>query len=334
MTTAAGGRLHALPASGWRRAWPWAKRTLVWGFFGLVAWLLVNQARSIDWHEVGDAIAALPLPTLLGAGLLAACSFALYSTYDLLGRHLTGHPLRAGTVMGVTFISYAFNLNLGSLVGGVAFRYRLYSRLGLRNDTITRVLGFSMLTNWIGYLVVAGAAFFFWPLGLPPAWKVDGEELRLLGAALLVLAAVYLLVCAFAHEKRWHVRGHVLRTPTLRMALLQFLLSCANWSLIGGVIWLLLQGQVAYPQVLAVLLVAAVAGVITHVPAGLGVLEAVFVALLAHQVAEAQLLAALLAYRGLYYLLPLVVATLAYFATEWRARRGRRARGLPPKSPA
>jgi glycosyltransferase 2 family protein len=69
-----------------------------------------------------------------------------------------------------------------------------------------------------------------------------------------------------------------------------------------------------------------VAGVITHVPAGLGVLEAVFVALLAHQVAEAQLLAALLAYRGLYYLLPLVVATLAYFATELRARRGRRAR--------
>lgn len=60
MTTAAGGRLHALPASGWRRAWPWARRTLVWGFFGLVAWLLVNQARSIDWHEVGDAIAALP----------------------------------------------------------------------------------------------------------------------------------------------------------------------------------------------------------------------------------------------------------------------------------
>ena len=145
-------------------------------------------------------------------------------------------------------------------------------------------------------------------------------------SALLVLAAVYLLVCAFAHEKRWHVRGHELRTPTLRMALLQFLLSCTNWSLIGGVIWLLLQGQVAYPQVLAVLLVAAVAGVITHVPAGLGVLEAVFVALLAHQVAEAQLLAALLAYRGLYYLLPLVVATLAYFATELRARRVRRAR--------
>jgi len=42
-----------------------------------------------------------------------------------LGRHLTRHRLGTGTVMGVTFISYAFNLNLGSLVGGVAFRYRV-----------------------------------------------------------------------------------------------------------------------------------------------------------------------------------------------------------------
>jgi uncharacterized membrane protein YbhN (UPF0104 family) len=105
------------------------------------------------------------------------------------------------------------------------------------------------------------------------------------------------------------------------MALLQLAMSCANWSLIGGVIWFLLQGAVGYPHVLAVLLVAAVAGVVTHVPAGLGVLEAVFVALLAHQVPEATLLGALLAYRGLYYLLPLTVATLGYLATEVRARR-------------
>jgi uncharacterized membrane protein YbhN (UPF0104 family) len=105
------------------------------------------------------------------------------------------------------------------------------------------------------------------------------------------------------------------------MALLQLAMSCANWSLIGGVIWFLLQGQVDYVHVLAVLLVAAVAGVVTHVPAGLGVLEAVFVALLAHAVAEAQLLGALLAYRGLYYLLPLVVATVGYLVTEARARR-------------
>ncbi|WP_432728652.1 lysylphosphatidylglycerol synthase domain-containing protein [Variovorax sp. W6] len=308
----------ALSRHSW---WPWARRAAVWGFFALIAWLIVRQALAIDWEDVLDAIRALPATALLAAAALAASSFALYSTYDLLGRHLTRHRLGTGTVMGVTFISYAFNLNLGSLVGGVAFRYRLYSRLGLANDTITRVLGFSMLTNWLGYLVVAGAAFCFWPMTLPPEWKIGSEGLRILGAALLMVALAYLVLCALASGHVWRVRGFGLKVPGLAMALLQLAMSCANWSLMGGVIWFLLQGQVDYAQVLAVLLVAAVAGVLTHVPAGLGVLEAVFVALLSHEVPQVQLLGALLAYRGLYYLLPLAVAALAYLVTEARARR-------------
>jgi hypothetical protein len=134
--------------------------------------------------------------------------------------------------------------------------------------------------------------------------------------------------CAlFGKGRVWRVRGHTFKTPGLAMALLQLAMSCLNWSLMGGVIWLLLQGQVGYPHVLAVLLVAAVAGVVTHVPAGLGVLEAVFVALLSYQVAEATLLGALLAYRGLYYLLPLAVAR----APTWspRCARRRACRPLP-----
>lgn len=308
-----------------RRAWwPWLKRIATWSFFVLVAWLLVRQARTVDWGQVLQAVSEIPLPALLAALLLAACSFALYSTYDLLGRHMTRHRLGTGTVMGVTFISYAFNLNLGSLIGGVAFRYRLYSRHGLNNLTTTRVLGFSMLTNWLGYLVVAGVAFFFWPMALPVDWKIEEEGLRILGATLIVLALAYLVLCAVAREHTWDIRGHELQTPALGMALLQLVLSCANWTLIGGVIWFLLQQQLPYPQVLAVLLVAAVAGVITHVPAGLGVLEAVFVALLSHQVPTDRLLGALLAYRAIYYLLPLCLASALYFFTEVRVRHRRR----------
>lgn len=307
--------------------WPWVKRIGTWVFFALIAWLLVKQARGIDWDDVLDAFSKLPTTTLAMAAGLAASSFVLYSTFDLLGRRITGHTLGTGKVMGVTFVSYAFNLNLGSLVGGVAFRYRLYSRLGLDNPTITRVLGFSMLTNWFGYLVVAGAAFCFWPLELPADWKIDNGGLRVLGAVLLVLAAGYLALCALASDKTWHIRGHALQPPPLRMALLQMLMSSANWCLMGGVVWLLLQQKVAYPEVLAVLLVGAVAGVITHVPAGLGVLEAVFVALLSHKLPQGQILAALIGYRVLYYLLPLAVATVGYLAMEWRARRLRAATG-------
>ena len=305
---------------GWSRV----KRVAAWIFIAAVVALLVKQARTIDWNDVLASVAEIPLPMLFAAAGLAACSHLLYSTYDLLGRHMTGHRLGARPVMGVTFISYAFNLNLGALIGGVAFRYRLYSRLGLDNLTITRVLGFSMLTNWFGYLVVAGAIFCFWPMPLPPEWKIDSEGLRILGAVLLLVGVGYLALCAIAREHRWHIRGHELDTPSLRMALLQLLISGANWSLLGGVIWFLLQQQLPYAQVLAVFLVAAVAGVITHVPGGLGVLEAVFLALLSHRLPQDRLLGALLAYRAIYYLLPLAIATLAYLATELRARRLRR----------
>lgn len=308
------------PARPW---WTWLKRIALWAFLAGVAWLIVQQARTIEWDDVLAALRALPAVLVAGTAVLAAMSFALYTTFDLLGRHLTGHRLRAPTVMGVAFISYAFNLNFGSLVGGVAFRYRLYSRLGLRASDITRVLGFSMLTNWIGYLLVAGAAFALSPLALPPEWRIDSGGLRVLGVVLVGVAIGYLLVCATAGGRSLTLRGHVLEVPSLRMGVLQLGLSAANWSLMGGIVWLLLQGRVDYPQVLAVLLVAAVAGVITHVPAGLGVLEAVFVALLSHQVPQGPLLGALLAYRAVYYLLPLVVALVLYAMTEYRARHRR-----------
>jgi uncharacterized membrane protein YbhN (UPF0104 family) len=120
------------------------------------------------------------------------------------------------------------------------------------------------------------------------------------------------------------VRGHELYLPPWRMALLQFAMACANWSLMAGVVYVLLGQRIAYSDVLAVLLIAAVAGVITHVPAGLGVFEFVFVALLSHVVPESRLVGALLGYRAIYYIGPLAVAALLYLVIELRGRRAPR----------
>jgi uncharacterized membrane protein YbhN (UPF0104 family) len=300
--------------------WPVAKRGLTIAFFGLVAWLLFHQARAIEWDEVWATVLALPNGVLALGALLALASYTLYSTFDLFGRHLTGHPLGAGRVMLVTFISYAFNLNLGALVGGFAFRYRLYARLGLDNVVITRVLTMSMLTNWLGYIVLAGTVFLLRPLALPPDWKLGSEGLQVLGGVLLAVAATYLLACAVSTRRSWTLRGHEIALPSWRIAGLQLVMSCANWLLIASIVYVLLQQRIDYPAVLSVLLVAAVAGVITHVPAGIGVLEAVFVALLSHQVPKGELLGALLAYRAVYYLGPLIVATVTFLFVEARAK--------------
>ena len=94
----------------------------------------------------------------------------------------------------------------------------------------------------------------------------------------------YLGACAFARRRTWAVYGHKVTLPSIRLAAVQLLISCTNWLVMAFALYVLLQQRVAYQEVLGVLLAAAVAGVITHVPAGLGVLEAVFVALLSGQV--------------------------------------------------
>lgn len=304
-----------------RSWWPWLKRILATVFFAAVAWLLVRYARGVDWGEVKNSLLELPRSVLLQALALAVTSHTVYSLLDLVGRHYTGHRLSKRKTMQVSFISYAFNLNLGSLVGGVGFRYRLYSRLGLRYGQITRILTLSMITNWLGYVLLAGLIFTLAPLELPPHWKLDSEELRMLGVALLGVTVAYLTVCAFSRRRSWTVSGHEIDVPTLRMALAQLGISCTHWAFMAAVPWMLLQGQVPYTTVLPVMLMAAIAGVILHIPAGLGVTEAVFIALLSHRVPEHQLLGALLAYRAVYYLVPLIVGALLYLKVEMRTRK-------------
>ena len=117
------------------------------------------------------------------------------------------------------------------------------------------------------------------------------------------------------------MRGHEIDLPSVRMAFTQLAISCTHWATMAAVPWVLLQGQVDYPTALSVLLMAAIAGVILHIPAGLGVTEAVFIALLSHRVAEHDLLGALLAYRAIFYRTPLLVGALLYLKMEMRIRK-------------
>lgn len=309
------------------RAWPWLRRVLTFVFFTLVAVLLVRQARGIDWAEVLQAMRDSSPAVIAAATALAAASHALYSSFDLFGRRLTGHRLHALRVMGTTFVSYIFNLNFGSLVGGVAFRYRLYARQGLPARQVTTIVATSMSTNWLGYLLVAGMVLAGWPPALPPAWTLADGPLRAAGAAMAALALAWLPLCAFARRRTWTLRGHALTLPGVRMAALQLLASSANWMLMAGVVWLLLGQRIDYAWVLGTLLVGAVAGVLTHVPAGLGVLEAVFIALLGDRLPQGELLAAVLLYRVIYYLGPLTAATLLFWVLDSRLPRRRTATG-------
>lgn len=304
-----------------RRAWPRMRQALWIAFAVAVLALIGWRAREIDWSEVLTALRALPLSTIALGAAIAVAAHAAYISYDLLARRYTGHRLGLGETAAVAGVCFAFNLNLGALVGGVALRYRLYARFGLNTSVITRILGFSVLTNWIGYSALAGAAFASGLVDLPNSAPISSATLRAFGALLLLVAAAYLVACRWSPRRRWNVRGHAIELPRARMQVLQITASVTHWSLVASVLYVLLQGKVGFVTVLGALLLSSVAGVITHIPAGLGVLEAVFLSLLAGAHPINQLLAALLAYRAVFYLGPLLVAGLAYVALEFAARR-------------
>ena len=307
----------------WRRARPW----LFGAFLAVVLVLLVRYARNVEWREVGTVLAAYDAKILLGAAVLALVSYLLYAAYDLAARAWTGHSLSRRRVALIAAISYAFNLNLGALVGGAGFRVRMYTRSGLELGVVARIIGFSVATNWLGYVLLAGGLFASAQVALPENWPIGATVLRALGVAMLLAVAGYLAACALRRERAFTLRGHRFELPSLRLAGLQLALSAANWLAIGAILYVLLRMDVPYPTVLGVLLVAAIGAAMVHVPAGLGVLEAVFIALLGARVGEPTLLAALLAYRAIYYVVPLAIATALYAAFEARGGKRSNARG-------
>ncbi|POP46005.1 hypothetical protein CHU32_09415 [Superficieibacter electus] len=302
--------------------WRLAKKILTWLFFIAVAVLLVVYAKKVNWEDVWNVIRDYNRLALLSAVALVVVSYVMYGFYDLLGRAYCGHKLAKRQVMLVSFICYAFNLTLSTWVGGIGMRYRLYSRLGLPSSTITRIFSLSITTNWLGYILLGGLIFTFGVVQLPSHWYIDEGTLRIVGIVLLLLVAVYMWGCAFAKRRHITIKGQKLVLPSWKFAIAQMVISSINWMVMGLIIWLLLGQDVNYFFVLGVLLVSSIAGVIVHIPAGIGVLEAVFIALLAGEhTSQGTIIAALLAYRMLYYIAPLLLALVCYLVLESRAKK-------------
>ncbi len=317
-----------MSAPWWKNARHWLKqhwkiirRSLGIVFAVAVVILLSIAVAKIDWNEVLVAIRGLPASALWTAALITVSSYLVYCSYDLLGKWYTEHDLAWWKCMMTGFISYAFTMNMGAPVGGLGLRLRLYTKHGLEPGVIMRIVGLSITTNWIGYTLLAGLLFASGVVELPSNWKLDNGPLRIIGVIMVALAAAYLGLCKFSRTRSWTVFGHTIELPTIGLAIVQIVLAALNWMLIGGVIYVLLQQNIPYFVVLATFLISAVAGALTHIPGGIGVIESVFVALLSGSMARPEILGGLLVYRAIYYLGPLIVAGAWYLGTE--ARMGR-----------
>src|SRR5690606_26684117 len=229
---------------------------LLLAFFCIAGWLAWQQSKTVDWSEVRETLRNYRASTLLGAGALAAASYAIYGAFDVLSRRYVGAGLSDWRSAMIGAVSYAFNLNLGAIVGGAGFRLRMYSRVGVEPRKIAAIIAFSMATNWVGYLLVAGVMFAIGGVQFPEGWRAGDGVMRIVGAAMASAALGYIALCRFSRQRDWSFRGRSFTLPSTSMALRQLVLGASNWLVIAGVAFLLLTQQAAYPTVLAVVCVA------------------------------------------------------------------------------
>lgn len=308
------------PKSAWQHWRPWLTAVFFLAILGVIGY----AARTIDWHQVFSALRHIPPSRLLLAMAFSTLSYIGYSCVDLFALGYMEDRVSRPRAMAIAYVSYAFNQSFGALLGTIGFRLRLYSRHGLGAGAIAHIVGLSFLTNWSGYMLLGGIAFSWHALDLPPNWKIGSVGLHVIGAFMSALVLGYVLACVFSTRRSWTVFGSSIDLPHWRTALAQIALSTFIWLAIAATVFTFLRGGADPLQVLTVFLLASIAGLITHVPGGLGVIEAVFLALLGSRYRAHDLLAALIAYRAVYYIWPLLPALLLYGWLEAK----------PPSQPA
>jgi phosphatidylglycerol lysyltransferase len=248
-------------------------------------------------------------------------SYVALTGYDASSLRYVGAPVRYRVAAETAFIAYALSntVGLGVLTGG-AVRLRLYGAAGVEAGAISRAIAFNAAAFMLGISVVGAAALLWGAPSVAPALKLPALVLQLGAGLVLAAATVLIVLCRDGRERRLFGRFK-LRLPSASLALQQLLFSAVDIAATAAVLWVLLPaGAVDFPAFMGFFAIAIVLGVLSHVPGGLGVFEAIMLVALRERVPAEVLAAALVLYRLIYYVLPLLLALALLVMHE--VRRG------------
>jgi phosphatidylglycerol lysyltransferase len=262
-------------------------------------------------NTIVRAIETLPASHIAIAALLTIGSYIALSGYEVLALSYAGRRLSYRRVTFATWVTYGLGQSLGfPVLAGGAVRARVYSRWGIGVAELARIVGFGALTTWLGVVTVLGVAFVSQNHVVAAALSVSSTMVATVGAAAVgsVFAYVTLSLARWAPVNLW---GHEISFPPPRLALAQVAIAAVDWLLAAGVLYVLLapSDRIAFAAFLALFCAAQVAGLVSHVPGGLGVFDAIMLAGLSrlgdgNAIAS---IASLAAFRGIYYVAPLAI---------------------------
>ena len=297
--------------------------------FSVALWVLHQELKTYRFHDIVKYLNNLPAHQLLTALVLTFLSYLVMTGYDILAIKYIHHPLEYTKIALASFIGYAFSNNIGlSMIAGASVRYRLYSGWGLSAFDITRVVAFCTLTLWLGFFTLGGLVFLLEPVVISKIIHLPLGSARLPGIFLLLVVAAYFAGSVFRKEPikigEWEFS-----LPSVRLSFAQTAIAVLDWALAASVLFALMPpaSSLSYPEFIAVFMTAQLAGLISQVPGGLGVFETIVIVLLSHHLPASEILGALIAYRGIYYLFPLGFAAVL-LGTEEFLRKKEKARGF------
>jgi uncharacterized membrane protein YbhN (UPF0104 family) len=285
------------------------------------AFVLYELLRDADFGKVAAALKAQPIQKIAAAGAFVVAGYVTLTFYDLFALHTIGrHKVPYAVAALASFASSTIGHSLGAavLTGGL-IRFRIYSVWGLTVVDIAKIAFVTGMTFWLGNAFLLGGATAYAP---EAASAVDHLPLwinRAIGLAGLAAIACYLL---WLTPRRRAVgrSGWRIVLPSLRFTLVQIGIGALDLSLVTMAMYILLPPTpaVGFVTVLVIFLTATLLGTVSHAPGGLGVIEATMLVGLA-QFQREELLAALLTFRALYFVLPLLLATISLGLRELRS---------------
>ena len=291
--------------------------------FSVAVYLIYRALRRYNLADIIDSVSRIGVENMVLGVCFTAGSYLTLTWFDALGVRYVKRtvPYRKVALASFVALSLGHTIGFAALSSG-AIRYRFYSSWGLKGREVAKIMLFCGTTVALGLVTLAGFICTFRP-GLAAEVIGLAEPVAFaIGVSCLVLTGGYLATAALV-EKPLTFRGWSIEMPSLRLALGQVAAGTLNYIFVSAVLHQMLSAlfDIPFVAVASIYVLAIVAALISHVPGGLGVLEAVVLTL----VEEASVIGALVAFRVVYYLMPLVLGSLLFAAYELARRVGKSA---------
>ncbi|MFT4012209.1 MAG: bifunctional lysylphosphatidylglycerol flippase/synthetase MprF [Paracoccus sp. (in: a-proteobacteria)] len=301
----------------WRQFLPYVAAFVL---FGAGLYALNRLLAPVNVHEVALHIRATPWHVTALALATTVLGYLFLAAYDWSALRHIGKPLPLPVAMTGGLMAYAFGNTIGlSAISGAAVRWRVYSGLGLDGYDIAAISTFTAASFGIAASLIGFTALAIHPSALGPILPLPDGTVRLL-AILAVLAVMLPLLWAAITRRELRIGRFRLHAPTLGVLGTQLVICLGDIVFSAATLYILLPSpEIGFPTFLAVFAAALMAGVLSHVPGGVGVFESVIIAAMPQGTPIDKVAAGLLLYRLIYYLVPFALALVLLAAYEgWR----------------